>query len=114
LRILLFTGKGGVGKTTAAAATAVRAADNGLRTLVLSTDAAHSLSDAFGVLVSGAPTRVSDGLFSQQVDAQSRFEESWAEIQSYLLSVLDTVGVDRIAAEELTVLPGAEEVTGMS
>jgi arsenite-transporting ATPase len=113
LRILLFTGKGGVGKTTAAAATAVRAADQGLKTLVISTDAAHSLADTFGVVVSGEPTVVADGLFVHQVDAQRRFEESWGEIQSYLLSVLDTVGVSRIAAEELTVLPGAEEVLAL-
>jgi arsenite-transporting ATPase len=113
LRILLFTGKGGVGKTTAAAATAVCAADRGLRTLVLSTDAAHSLADTFGVVASAEPTPVSDGLFIHQVDAQRRFEQSWGEIQGYLLSVLDTVGIDRIAAEELTVLPGAEEVLAL-
>jgi arsenite/tail-anchored protein-transporting ATPase len=113
VRILLFTGKGGVGKTTAAAGTAVLAARRGLRTLVLSTDAAHSLADAFGVPIGAAPTSVADRLFVQQVDAQRRFEESWAEIQGYLLSVLDAAGVDPIAAEELTVLPGAEEVMAL-
>jgi arsenite-transporting ATPase len=113
LRILLFTGKGGVGKTTAAAATAARGAEQGLRTLVLSTDAAHSLADAFGVDVAGEPTRVAESLFVQQVDTQRRFERSWGEIQGYLLSVLDAAGVDAIAAEELTVLPGAEEVLAL-
>jgi arsenite-transporting ATPase len=109
-RILLFTGKGGVGKSTIASGTAALAAASGRRTLVLSTDPAHSLSDAYGVPVGAEPTLVSDNLFVQQVDAQLRFEQSWAEIQSYLLTVLDIVGVDPVAAEELTVIPGAEEV----
>jgi arsenite-transporting ATPase len=110
VRIILFTGKGGVGKTTAAAGTATMAARAGQRTLVLSTDAAHSLADAFGVRIGPEPTPVADRLFVQQVDAQLRFERSWVEIQGYLLSVLDAAGVDPITAEELTVIPGAEEV----
>ncbi len=113
MRIILFTGKGGVGKTTAAAGTATAAARAGHRTLVMSTDPAHSLADAFGVPIGGEPTPVADGLFVQQVDAQRRFEQSWAEIQGYLLSVLDAAGVDPITAEELTVLPGAEEVLAL-
>lgn len=113
MRILLFTGKGGVGKTTAAAGTATLAARRGERTLVLSTDAAHSLGDAFGVAVGAEPTPVADRLHVQQVDAQRRFEASWQEVQHYLLSVLDAAGVDRITAEELTVLPGAEEVLAL-
>ena len=113
MRILLFTGKGGVGKTTTAAATATAAAAAGHRTLVMSTDPAHSLADAFGAAVGSEPTAVADGLFVQQVDAQRRFEESWADIQGYLLAVLDAAGVDPIAAEELTVLPGAEEVLAL-
>ncbi len=113
MRILLFTGKGGVGKTTAAAGTATMAAARGNRTLVLSTDAAHSLADAFGEPVAGGPTPVGTGLFVQQVDAQRRFERSWTEIQGYLLSVPDPAGVDPITAEELTVIPGAEEVLAL-
>ncbi|MEJ7628768.1 MAG: ArsA family ATPase [Nocardioidaceae bacterium] len=113
MRVLLFTGKGGVGKTTAAAGTATLGALRGLRTLVLSTDAAHSLGDAFDAPVGPEPTRVDTDLYVQQVDAQRRFERSWGEIQTYLMSVLDTVGVDPIAAEELTVLPGAEEVLAL-
>jgi arsenite-transporting ATPase len=113
VRILLFTGKGGVGKSTVAAATAALAADSGRRTLVLSTDAAHSLADAYAVPVGSEPEQVAPGLFVQQVDAQSRFEDSWAEIQGYLLSVLEVAGVDPVAAEELTVLPGAEEVMAL-
>ena len=113
MRIILFTGKGGVGKTTAAAGTATLAASRGLRTLVMSTDPAHSLADAFGVVVGAEPTAVAGSLHVQQVDAQRRFEESWAEIQRYLLSVLEAAGVDAITAEELTVLPGAEEVLAL-
>ena len=113
MRILLFTGKGGVGKSTVAAATAVLAADAGQRTLVLSTDAAHSLADAFGVSVGHDPEQVGPGLFVHQVDAQRRFEQSWAEIQGYLLRVLEVAGVDPVAAEELTVIPGAEEVLAL-
>ena len=113
VRVLLFTGKGGVGKTTAAAGTALTGARRGLRTLVLSTDAAHSLADAFGVRIGPDPTEVEPNLSVQQVDAQRRFERSWGDVQRYLMSVLDTVGVDPIAAEELTVLPGAEEVLAL-
>jgi len=113
VRILLFTGKGGVGKSTVAAGTAALAAAGGQRTLVLSTDPAHSLADAFGAVVGPEPTRVAEGLFVQQVDAQLRFEQSWSEIQRYLLSVLDVAGVDPLAAEELTVIPGAEEVLAL-
>ena len=113
MRILLFTGKGGVGKSTVAAGTAALAAARGLRTLVLSTDAAHSLADAFGSPVGSEPTEVAERLFVQQVDAQLRFEQSWAEIQRYLLTVLDVAGVDPVAAEELTVIPGAEEVLAL-
>jgi len=113
LRILLFTGKGGVGKSTVASGTAALAAAAGHRTLVLSTDAAHSLADAFGAAVGPEPTEVADRLFVQQVDAQLRFEQSWAEIQRYLVSVLDTTGMDPVTAEELTVIPGAEEVLAL-
>ena len=113
MRIILFTGKGGVGKTTAAAGTAVTSARAGHRTLVLSTDAAHSLADAFGAPAGAEPTEIEPCLFVQQVDAQRRFEASWAEVQGYLLSVLDAAGVDPITAEELTVVPGAEEVLAL-
>ncbi|MDQ6524174.1 ArsA family ATPase [Nocardioides sp. LHD-245] len=116
MRIVLFTGKGGVGKSTVAAGTAALAAAGGLRTLVISTDAAHSLADAYGAAATGRgaePTEVAPGLFLQQVDAQLRFEQSWADIQRYLLSVLDAVGMDPVAAEEMTVIPGAEEVLAL-
>jgi len=113
VRIVLFTGKGGVGKTTTAAGTATLAARSGARTLVLSTDAAHSLADAFGVQLGAEPVQVAENLTVHQVDAQRRFERSWGEIQGYLMSVLDAAGVDPITAEELTVFPGAEEVLAL-
>jgi arsenite-transporting ATPase len=113
VRVLLFTGKGGVGKTTASAATAAAAAARGSKVLVLSTDPAHSLGDALGMRLGPAPTEVDTGLYAMQVDAQRAFEQSWREIQSYLTAVLERVGVDALQAEELTVLPGAEEVLAL-
>jgi arsenite-transporting ATPase len=113
MRILLFTGKGGVGKSTLAAATACASAAGGHRTLVLSTDAAHSLADALDVPATSEPSEVAPNLWLQHVDAQERFEQSWADIQGYLLSVLDVAGVDPVTAEELTVIPGAEEVLAL-
>jgi arsenite/tail-anchored protein-transporting ATPase len=112
-RVLLLTGKGGVGKTTTAAATACLAAGRGARVLVMSTDGAHSLGDALGAAVSGSPTEVAANVWAQHVDVQRRFEQSWLEVQRYLSSVLDAAGVDPISAEELTVLPGAEEVLAL-
>lgn len=113
MRLLLFTGKGGVGKSTVAAGTAALAAERGMRTLVISTDTAHSLGDAFAAGVRGEPTEVAPRLFVQQIDAQRQFERSWAEVQGYLRELFDVVGVDPVAAEELTVLPGAEEVLAL-
>lgn len=113
MRILLFTGKGGVGKTTTAASTAARSAAAGHRTLVLSTDPAHSLGDALGVSLGAEPTELRDNLFAQQVDAQQRFEQSWAEISGYLSTLLDASGVDPLEAEELAILPGAEEILAL-
>ena len=116
MRVLLFTGKGGVGKTTTAAATAVRAARSGVKTLVMSTDAAHSLGDALDVDLAGRPgepLEVEPGLFALQVSPPHLLGASWRVVQDYLLSVLGTVGVDPVVAEELTRLPGAEEVAAL-
>ena len=113
MRVLLFTGKGGVGKTTASAATAAAAAARGSKVLVLSTDPAHSLGDALGVRLGGEPTEVDTGLYAMQVDAQRAFEQSWREVQRYLAALLERAGVDALQAEELTVLPGAEEVLAL-
>ena len=113
MRVLLFTGKGGVGKTTTSAATAAYAAARGQKTLVLSTDPAHSLADAFGCPLSDLPTEIESGLYGQQVDAQRAFETSWRTIQDYLREVLEQGGVTPLEAEELTVLPGAEEILAL-
>jgi arsenite-transporting ATPase len=113
MRVFLFTGKGGVGKTTTSAATALRLADRGVKTLLLSTDAAHSLSDALGLELSGEPTEVAPGLDAVQIDTQHRFEAAWNEVQRYLLDLMSQGGVDPITAEELTVLPGIDEVLAL-
>ncbi|HEY5336250.1 MAG TPA: ArsA family ATPase [Mycobacteriales bacterium] len=113
MRVVLFAGKGGVGKTTIAAATAAHAAALGRKTLVVSTDAAHSLGDALGVVLTEDPLDVDGGLHAAQVDTQRSFERSWHDVQRYLLAVLDAGGVDPVDAAELTVLPGAEEVLAL-
>ncbi len=113
MRILLFTGKGGVGKTTVAAATAAACAARGERTLVFSTDPAHSLADSLDQPVGAAPTEVGHRLSAQQLDARERTEEAWDDIQEYLVEVFDWAGVEGIEAEELAVLPGLDELFGL-
>jgi arsenite-transporting ATPase len=108
-RIILYTGKGGVGKTSVAAATARRCAAAGARTLVLSTDPAHSLAESLQAPVGGEPTEVG-GVWAQQVQAQEELEQNWSAVQGWLGGVLAERGVERIAAEELTVPPGADEL----
>jgi arsenite/tail-anchored protein-transporting ATPase len=109
-RVILYTGKGGVGKTSVAAATARRCAAAGARTLVLSTDPAHSLAESLQAAVGSEPTAVSDGVWAQQVQAQDEIERHWSAAQEWLGGVLAERGVERIAAEELTVPPGADEL----
>jgi arsenite-transporting ATPase len=106
-RIILYTGKGGVGKTSVAAATARRI---GGRTLVLSTDPAHSLAEPLQLAVGSEPTEVGGGVWAQQVQAQDELEQNWSAVQGWLGGVLAERGVERIAAEELTVPPGADEL----
>jgi arsenite-transporting ATPase len=113
VRVLLFTGKGGVGKTTVAAATAAQIARRGSKTLVLSCDPAHSLADALAVPLGPEPVEVDPGLFAMQVDTQRRFELRWADLQRYLADLFARGGVDPLQAEELTVLPGADEVLAL-
>jgi arsenite-transporting ATPase len=110
VRVLLFTGKGGVGKTTVAAATAVRSAAAGQRTLVMSTDPAHSLGDSFDEDIGSAPTQIAERLWAQQIDAQERLEDNWREIQDYIIQLMNWAGTETIQAEELTVLPGLDEI----
>jgi arsenite-transporting ATPase len=109
-RTILYTGKGGVGKTSVAAATARRCAAAGLRTVVLSTDPAHSLSDALQTPLGAEPVAVGDLLWGQEVSAQEEMERNWAGVQDWLGDLLVARGVDRISAEELTVPPGMDEL----
>lgn len=114
MRILLFTGKGGVGKTTVASATALRSAQAGLRTIVLSTDPAHSLSDAFDVPLADGPTPIDSHLWGQQLDARARFERTWEEIRGYVVDVFQWAGADAVEAQELSVVPGLDEVFALA
>src|SRR5829696_7294374 len=109
-RTILYTGKGGVGKTSVAAATARRCAAAGLRTVVLSTDPAHSLADVLELAVGNEPTELAPNLWAQQISAQDELERHWSAVQGWLGQVLVERGVERIAAEELTVPPGGDEL----
>jgi arsenite-transporting ATPase len=114
MRILLVTGKGGVGKTTVSAATALKAADLGHRTLVMSTDPAHSLADAFDVTLSDETTAISPNLWGQQIDAQERLEQSWGAVRDHLVEIFDWSGLKGIEAEELSVFPGMDELFALA
>jgi arsenite-transporting ATPase len=114
VRIIVFTGKGGVGKTSIAAATALRIAQTGMRTLVMSTDPAHSLADAYESDISSELSEIAPNLFAQQIDAQQRLEQHWREIQEYMTEFLSWAGADPVAAEEIIALPGIEEVFSLT
>lgn len=109
MRIIVHTGKGGVGKTSTSAATALRCAELGLKTIVISTDTAHSLGDSLEQEIGPEPLQIMDNLWAQEVDARYSIEKYWSKVQQYLLRVLTQRGVDQIIAEEVTVLPGLEE-----
>jgi arsenite-transporting ATPase len=109
-RTILYTGKGGVGKTSVAACTARRCAAQGLRTLIISTDPAHSLSESLEAEIGAEPTQISERLWGQEVNAQDEMERHWSGVQDWLGELLLERGVDRISAEELTVPPGMDEL----
>src|SRR3984885_6426556 len=109
-RTVLYTGKGGVGKTSVAASTARRCAAAGLETVVISTDPAHSLSESLSADLGGEPVKISDHLWGQEVKAQEEMERHWSGVQEWLGGALPEPGVDRISAEELTVPPGMDEL----
>jgi arsenite-transporting ATPase len=114
VRILLFTGKGGVGKTTVAAATAVRSAAAGNRTLIMSTDPAHSLADSFDLPLTSTANEIAPNLWAEQIDAQQRLEANWRDIQEFVISFLNWAGVDAVEAEELSVIPGLDEIFSLT
>ena len=113
MRTILYTGKGGVGKTSVAAATALKAAKAGKKVLVMSTDPAHSLSDAFDAEVGSEPKEMATNLFAQEMDQGRMLEEYWAEIGEYLTTFYEWQGTDSLAAEELATLPGMDELFGL-
>lgn len=113
MRTILYTGKGGVGKTSVAAATALKAARAGKRVLVMSTDPAHSLSDAFDAPIGPEPKEMVAGLWAQEMDHSAMIEENWAEIQQYVSTVFEWQGTESIAAEEFAMLPGMDELFGL-
>ncbi len=112
-RILLFTGKGGVGKTTCAAATALKAAQRGYKTLVISSDPAHSLADALDQQLGPEPRQVQPNLFAQEVDLFYSMKKYWGNIRELLLLVFKWQGISEIAAEELAALPGMGEASAL-
>ncbi len=113
MRIILYTGKGGVGKTTVSAATALAVAAKGLRTLVISTDTAHSLSDALEVPIGREVRRIATNLWGQEVDALYQLEKYWGVLRRYISSVLRARGLDDVVADELANLPGMEEIASL-
>jgi arsenite-transporting ATPase len=113
LRTILYTGKGGVGKTSVAAATALKASLAGKKVLVMSTDPAHSLADVFDTEIGSDPKEMTPNLWAQEMDHTSMIEENWSEIQGYMTTLFEWQGADTLAAEELAMLPGMDELFGL-
>ena len=113
MRLILYLGKGGVGKTTTTAATAMRAAELGYRTLVVSTDVAHSLADAVDHPLGPQPTQLTDRLWGQEINVLDEVRQHWGELRNYLAGLLRRRGVDEVASEELAIIPGMEEVVSL-
>ncbi|WP_194540190.1 ArsA family ATPase [Paenibacillus sp. JZ16] len=110
MRIIIYTGKGGVGKTSIAAATAVKMAKQGKRTLILSTDAAHSLADSLAVPIGPDPVQISDNLWGQEVNAIRETERNWGTVQGWITKLLDKAQLKDVTTEEMLVFPGMEEL----
>jgi arsenite/tail-anchored protein-transporting ATPase len=112
-RIVLYTGKGGVGKTSVAAATGLRTAERGHRTLIISTDIAHSLRDVFDTPLGAEPTEVAPNLWCQEPDVFESIAKYWGTVQSYVANLFSWRGLDEVMAEEMTVLPGMDELASL-
>jgi arsenite-transporting ATPase len=113
MRIILYVGKGGVGKTTVSAATAARLAQEGQRTLVVSTDTAHSLADAINLPLKSEPTRVADNLWAQEINVLDEVRNNWAKLEGYFAAILKKQGATEVVAEELALLPGMDEIISL-
>lgn len=113
MRVILMTGKGGVGKTSVAAATGLRCAEVGHRTLVLSTDPAHSLADSFDMELGHEPKQVRPNLWGAELDALMELEGNWGAVKRYITQVLQARGLEGVQAEELAILPGMDEIFGL-
>lgn len=113
MRIILYLGKGGVGKTTTAAASAIRCADLGYRTLVVSTDIAHSLADSLDMALSAQPIEIAPNLYAQEINVVEEVREHWGEMQGYLGNILRKQGMNKAVAEEMAIIPGMEEVVSL-
>ncbi len=113
MRVILMTGKGGVGKTSVAAATGLRCAELGYKTLVLSTDPAHSLADSFDIELGHDPQLVRPNLWGAELDALRELEGNWGAVKRYITQVLQARGLDGVQAEELAILPGMDEIFGL-
>ncbi len=113
MRVILMTGKGGVGKTSVAAATGLRCAELGYKTLVLSTDPAHSLADSFDIELGHEPKLVRPNLWGAELDALMELEGNWGAVKRYITQVLQARGLDGVQAEELAILPGMDEIFGL-
>ena len=113
MRVILMTGKGGVGKTSVAAATGLRCAELGHKTLVLSTDPAHSLADSFDMELGHEPKLVRPNLWGAELDALMELEGNWGAVKRYITQVLQARGLDGVQAEELAILPGMDEIFGL-
>ncbi len=113
MRIILFTGKGGVGKTTMAATTALRASQLGHRTVVLSTDAAHSLADSFDLPLGPEPAPIVTNLWGQETDVYYNLEKYWGTVQQWLRALLSWRGLDELVADEVATLPGMDELSNL-
>jgi arsenite-transporting ATPase len=110
VRIILYTGKGGVGKTSISAATAVRSAELGNRTLVISTDTAHSLADSFDKEIGNEPVKLMDRLYAQEVDVNNELATNWGKIQDFVVKFLKKQGFEDFMAHEFSIFPGMEEL----
>jgi arsenite-transporting ATPase len=113
MRLILYLGKGGVGKTTVAAATAVRSAELGYRTLVASTDIAHSLADSFDIPLSDKPKEIAPNLWAQEISVVADIHNYWGTIQEYMSSLISGPGITNIVADELSAIPGMDEIVSL-